>query len=237
LYTQINLEQTVLHKIRTGLFFGPYLRWSKLYKVRFENTDGDQVSVPEVRGNDGSTSAGVGFTIRWDERNSNMTPTQNHYMEFSLLAYPSLLGSSDPFTSYLLDARKYYDLRKDGNSVLAMQGVFRLTGGHPPFRDMSLIGGDMINRGYYEGRFRDRNAEQIQVELRQHAFGRFGFTLFAASGQVWNRFEEITLDGYKWTTGAGLRFNVNPGDPTNLRIDFGIGRHTSGFYLQFGEAF
>jgi len=237
LYTQVNFEQTVLRQIKPGLFVGPYLRWSKLYHVKFENSDGDRVPAPDVRGNDGSTSAGIGFTIRWDERNSNMTPIRNHFMEFSLLANPSFPGSSDPYTSYQLDARKYFDLGKNQNSVFALQGLFRFTTGHPPFRDMSLIGGDMINRGYYEGRFRDQNAGQVQVELRQHMFGRFGLTLFAASGQVWDRFSELTFANYKWTTGAGLRFDVNPQDPTNLRIDFGLGRNTSGFYLQFGEAF
>lgn len=237
LYTQINLEQTVLRQVQPGLFAGPYLRWSKLYHVKFEDTDGERVPAPDVPGNEGSTSAGVGFTVRLDQRNSNMMPTKNYYLEFSLLANPSWLGSTDPYTSYQLDSRKYFDLSGNGNSVLAMQALVRLTSGNPAFRDMSLIGGDVINRGYYEGRFRDQNAEQLQVEWRQHAIWRFGFTLFAAGGQVWDRFEEFTVDQYKWTAGAGLRFNVNPDDPTNLRIDFGIGRHTSGFYLQFGEAF
>jgi len=41
----------------------------------------------------------------------------------------------------------------------------------------------------------------------------------------------------KWSAGAGFRFNINKDDPTNIRIDYGVGRGTSGFYIQFGEAF
>jgi len=205
--------------------------------VKYENTEGDRISPPQVSGSDGNTSAGFGFIARLDQRNSNMTPTRKHFVELSVLTNPSWLGSTDPYTLYKLDARKYYDLKGDASSVLALQSVIDLTSGHPPFNDMALFGGDMINRGYYQGRYRDQNAAQLQVELRQHVYGRLGFTLFAGSGEVWDRFEELSFRNYKWSAGGGLRFNLNPQDPTNIRVDFGVGKNTSGFYLQFGEAF
>lgn len=237
LYTQVNLEQKGLRKIDPGLFSGPYLRWSRIFDVKFEDDDGNEVPDVSVAGANGSTSFGVGWVTRWDRRKSNMTPTENHYVEFSFIGYPSWLGSSQSYTSYELDARKYFNLSQDGNSVLALQGLFKLNSGTPPFNDMALLGGDVINRGYYEGRYRDQNGAQIQAELRQHLFGRFGFTVFAATGEVWNRFENFTIENYKWTAGGGLRININKDDPTNLRIDFGFGKESTGFYLQFGEAF
>lgn len=87
------------------------------------------------------------------------------------------------------------------------------------------------------GRYRDKNSVQLQAELRQHVMGRWGFVVFGGTGEVWNRFANFTLANYKWTAGTGLRFNVNKDDPTNLRIDFGITKESTGFYLQFGEAF
>lgn len=166
-----------------------------------------------------------------------MTPTRNHFLELSILTNPSWLGSSYSYTSYQLDARRYVPLQGDGSSVLAFQSLVRLTSGSPSFRDFSMLGGDVINRGYYEGRYRDQNAAQFQAEWRQHAIGRFGFTVFAGTGEVWDRFENFSMNNYKWTAGAGLRFNINKEDPTNLRIDFGISKESTGFYLQFGEAF
>lgn len=237
LYTEINLQQAVMWQVGDGLFIGPNLRWSKVFNTRFEGTEGDRIEPPDISGAEGSTSTGIGWMVRWDRRNSTMTPTENHFVEFSILGYPSWVGSTDPFTTYRLDARTYFNLQENRYSVLAFQALVELTSGTPPFRQLSRLGGDMINRGYYEGRYRDYNAAQLQVELRQQAIGRLGFTLFAASGEVWNRFSKFTLDNFKWTTGAGLRFNINPDDPTNLRIDFGFGNNTSGFYLQFGEAF
>lgn len=237
LYTQINLEQNVLQQVKPGFYTGPYFRWSKLYNVKFENGDGSRIPEPDVSGANGSKTAGIGWIARWDRRNSNMTPTENHYVQFSVLSNPSWLSSSHVYTLYELDARKYLNLSNDGQSVLALQSLVQLNSGNPPFNDLADIGGDRINRGYYQGRFRDQNSAELQAELRQSVLGRFGFTVFAATGEVWNRFENFTLENYKWTAGAGLRFNLNKNDPTNIRIDYGIGKHTSGFYLQFGEAF
>ena len=238
LYTQVNLEQNILRRIEPGFFAGPYIRWSKLYNVSFENVEGEHIPGPEVNGTDGHTSMGVGWITRWDRRNSNMTPTRHHYVQFSFLGNPDWLGSSGNYSTYELDARKYIALSTlNGQSVLAIQSLVNLQTGNPPFNDLATLGGDRINRGYYSGRYRDRNAAQIQAELRQKLRGRMGITLFAGTGEVWNRFEEFNLDNYKWTAGAGLRFNMNKQDPANLRIDFGFSKESTGFYLQFGEAF
>lgn len=237
LFTQINFEQAVLKKVGRGLFTGPHARWSRVYDLSFEDEDGNKVTPPYIEGADGSTSSGVGWMSRWDLRDSNMTPTKNHYVQVSFLINSSQLGSSDPYTSYLIDARKYFDLDGGGGSVLALQGRFRPISGKPPFLDMSELGGDRIGRGYYRGRYRDLNAAQLQAELRQSIRGRVGFTVFASTGGVWSRYVDFHLESIKSSAGAGFRFNINKDDPTNIRIDYGVGRRSTGFYIQFGEAF
>jgi hypothetical protein len=237
LYTQVNLEQNLLRQIEPGLFVGPQVRWSKLYNMSFEDSYGERIAPPDVSGAGGSTTAGIGWITRWDRRNSNMTPTRNHYVQFTIMGNPDWLGSTESYTLYELDARKYLELSGNSRTVLAIQSLFTLHSGNPPFNDLATMGGDRINRGYYSGRYRDQNAGQLQAEFRQHAIGRFGFTVFTATGEVWNRFEHFSLDNYKWTAGAGLRFNINKDDPTNVRIDFGLSKESTGFYLQFGEAF
>lgn len=237
LFTEINIEQTVLKRVGKGLFTGPFIRWNRIYNLSFEDRAGNVITPPLVSGSDGSTSAGVGWMSRWDLRDSNMTPTQNYYLELSFLVNSSFLGSTDPHTSFLLDGRKYIDLSGDGRSVLALQGLFRSLAGTPPFLDMSELGGDRIGRGYYAGRYRDSNSVQIQSEWRQTIKGRFGFTVFGALGEVWHRYDQFNVSSPKWSSGAGFRFNMNKKDPTNIRIDYGVGRGSSGFYIQFGEAF
>lgn len=237
LYTQINIEQSFLKKIKKDMYWGPQFRWSRLSGVRFEDPDGNRVDAPDLNGAQGSTSAGLGFIARWDKRNSILNPTKDFYIDLSVLFNPGFLGTSYAYSSIQLDARKYFDFHQNGKTILAFQAISRMTSGSPSFRDLSLVGGDVMMRGFYEGRFRDNNAAQVQAELRQHLVGRFGFTLFSAAGNVWKKFNNASLNKTKWASGVGLRFDLNPRDTNNLRLDFGIGPHTSGFYLMFGEAF
>ncbi|MBD3386034.1 hypothetical protein GF407_14050 [candidate division KSB1 bacterium] len=55
---------------------------------------------------------------------------------------------------------------------------------------------------------------------------------------------KITADTYvgiqynlKYTYGLGLRFQLNPKENINVRLDFGFGKESSGLYLAIGEAF
>ena len=52
-----------------------------------------------------------------------------------------------------------------------------------------------------------------------------------------DRFDRLTVENYKWTAGARLRFKVNKDESKKVRIDFGISKESTGFYMQFGEAF
>lgn len=237
LYTEINLEQAVLYQVQPSLFTGPFIRWNTVYNLTFEDPDKNRIDPPNIAGSEGSRSLGFGFIGRHDKRDSNTRPTRNHFMQMVVMNYPSWAGSTDPYMSLSVDARKYIDLKQDARSILAFQGIFRNTLGDPAFLELSNFGGDFINRGYYGGRYRDKNAIQVQAELRQYIRGRFGFTVFAATGEVWNRYADFNLENYKWSAGAGLRFNINKDDPVNIRIDYGIGRNVSGFYIQFAEAF
>lgn len=237
IYRQFFLSQSVLRQILPKMFIGPKVRWSKFYNIHFENTDGEAIEAPSYTGADDYSVAGFGFIIRWDTRDRIMVPTKNHLIEFSLMTNPSGLSTLDSYTTYTFDARKYLDLSGNGNSVLAFHLITKLNSGNPPLNDMASLGGQNILRGYYQGRLRDRHGGQLQSEFRQHVYGRFGFVVFAAAGQVWNSFDEMTFHNIHYSAGGGLRFNLNKQDPTNIRIDYGIGKNTSGLYLTIGEAF
>lgn len=236
-YRRLDFRQSALRQIATDLYAGPVLRWNRLSRVTFLNGDGDPLEAKIIPGSEGSTLPGFGFSVRWDKRNSITFPTEKHFLELSAIFYPDLLGASHPHHSWQLDARKYFDLRDNETSILAVHARLRMTAGDPPFQEFSLLGGREIMRGYYMGRFRDKNAVQLQAELRQHLFGRFGIAVFVAAGEVWDQFSDFTLGNPKIAGGAGIRFNMNPDDTSNIRIDYGIGRHDSGLYITVGEAF
>jgi len=237
LFTELNLEQAVLKKVGSHLFAGPVIRLNTVRDITFRSLDGEKLESPELRGAGGSRTVGAGLIVRHDRRNSNITPTKHHFAEIALMAYPGALGTDHAYLTLLADARKYINFGADGTSVLALQGLVRLTEGDPAFTELSTMGGENISRGYYMGRYRAQNSSQVQIEFRQHLAGRLGFTAFAAGGDVWNRFGTISAERVKLSAGAGLRLNVNKQETTHLRVDFGIGKNTTGFYLSFGEAF
>ena len=110
--------------------------------------------------------------------------------------------------------------------------------GAVPFRELANLGGDKLLRGYYDGRYRDRQLVVAQVELRRQLFWRFNGVLFGGVGQVGNTLADFDEGGLKYTGGAGLRFRFNRRDRLNVRFDYGVGRDGStGFYFNFGEAF
>lgn len=236
-YRRFHFQQAALRQVASGLYVGPRVRWSRLSNIEFSDPDGGLIPGNVISGGTGSTLPGVGFSVRWDKRNSITAPTENHYLELTALFYPNFLGATHPHQSWQLDARKYLDLRKDKKTILAFHLRTRLTGGDLPFQEYSLIGGREIMRGYYEGRFRDAHAFQLQAELRQHLIGRLGLAVFLAGGEVWGPLNHFNLSNPKIAGGLGLRFNLNPEDTNNIRIDYGITRHGGGLYVTIGEAF
>ena len=236
-FRNIALEQSFYKKIKKGIYIGSKVHFRHMYDVNFKNKEDEPLDAPEVPGAHGSTNLGIGFGGTWDQRNSILTPTENHYLEVSALFYSVNWLGDYSFQTYTFDARKYFDFNTDGRSVLAFQSLSKLNNGEVPFREMALLGGNKIMRGYIEGRFRDKIGLQAQTEYRQLIKGRFGMVLFAAVGNVVPKFGDIEFDKTKWTFGGGLRYNINKIDPTYLRIDYGFGKNTSGFYLTLGEAF
>jgi hypothetical protein len=95
-------------------------------------------------------------------------------------------------------------------------------------------------RGYYEGRFTDRNMVTAQAELRQNVWRRVGVALWVGAGNCfssWNAFEwSHTLPNY----GIGLRWELKK--RVNIRFDYGFGsrvngRLINGFQVVLNEAF
>lgn len=236
-YRQYEFRQAALFRVVPELHAGPIIRWSRLTDITFPDGFDWLPGPSDTEISEGSRLYGAGFSIRHDRRNSLITPTENYYFEFTGIIYPEFIGNTHPHSSWLADVRSYLDLFGDQTSVLAFHFRSHFTAGSPPFQEYALLGGREIMRGYYEGRFRDNNALQLQAEYRRHIYWRFGATLFAAAGEVWNRFEEISFTNPKLSAGAGLRFNLNPDDTMNLRIDYGISPHGSGLYITIGEAF
>ena len=100
---------------------------------------------------------------------------------------------------------------------------------------MAMLGGSNSMRGYYEGRYRDKNMMTAQLELRQHVWRRNGIVVWAGLGTVFDRFSQIDSDRLLPSYGIGYRWEFKK--RVNIRVDLGFGRHSTAFAMGIHETF
>jgi len=233
----ILFKQNIYKQIRPHLFTGPRFRFVRLFDVSFETPGGEPVEYAGLTGSGGHTGVALGWGILYDKRNSLLTPSRGSFVELNSLYQHKDMGSTYTFGKMELDARTYFDLKHNHNSVFAFQMKTQHSFGDVPFDLMPIIGGQWIMRGIYQGRYRDKNAVALQAEMRQHIFWRIGAVVFLATGNVGSSISEIFERDWRYTGGGGIRFNIGSDEKTNIRLDYGVGPGTSGLYITFGEAF
>ena len=160
------------------------------------------------------------------------------FSELAFIHYPAAIGSDYEFTSVFTDVRWFHPVRQ--RNVLATQLVGQFSYGKPPFNQLALMGGESIMRGYYLGRFRDRNLLATQVEYRMLPFWfakRWGASVFAGTGTVFNNFRTLETNHIVAAGGAGLRFQLFPRKDVWIRLDVAFTSEGNGIYIFVGEAF
>ncbi|MDB5274012.1 MAG: hypothetical protein JWO58_2379 [Chitinophagaceae bacterium] len=228
---KINLR--VLRKIKTNLFLGGQYQYFDTYNVKYSNNS--SFVYQNIDGRFGSITSGFGPAMVYDSRNSILTPTSGHYLEISNFIFNRTFGSQFNFSNVIFDYRRYLKINNRG--IVAIQYFANINIGHVPLNQLAMVGGNSVMRGYYNGRFRDKDMFVIQTELRQHLFWRIGYTLFADVGNVTDHFATPTFKRVIYTAGVGLRYQIVKAENLNLRLDFGVGKHTRGFYFTLSEAF
>ncbi|MTI40769.1 BamA/TamA family outer membrane protein [Fulvivirga lutimaris] len=232
-YQVVIFRERVLKKIKNNLFAGAQYRYTNLYDLKFE----PEFLVDEETRLKSQTgvNSGLGVSVVYDSRDNVLNAREGAFIEVSNFFHGKGLGSDFIFNRYTIDARKYWAI--SDNDVIASQFFGEFNTSNTPFREMSLLGGETIMRGYYNGRYRDNQQIAIQGEYRRQLLPWLGVTAFSAFGDVASDISSFELSDFKWTAGGGLRLMVNKSDRINIRIDYGIGNNTSGFYFAFAEAF
>jgi outer membrane protein assembly factor BamA len=226
---QLNLQRRWGEKIYAGL----HLEFYSLHMLETQSISG--LSAGEFAGSNGGNLSGLGVFVKWDSRDNTFSTRTGSYYTLSLNRYSRALGSDFSFGQFSLDARRYLPLGK--SPVLAMQAVFKSAWGDCPFQVLPMFGGLNLLRGYYEGRYRDRNMLALQAEYRLPLWGRFGLCAFAGAAQVQEKASLLALNGFHPAGGAGLRYKFNQKENLNIRLDVGFAGSSPAFYLTFAEAF
>jgi Omp85 superfamily domain len=231
--TRFEVEARGLRMWKNNIYGGLRLKMQNVFKVVADSGGLLESTMPPGYAGGFSFGAGPAFTV--DTRDNPLNAKKGIYFSLSTLGFGKFIGSDFSFSRTELELRKFISIGK--KHTLAFQGIALLQTGEPPFRLLGLVGSEREMRGYYQGRYRDQNLFTIQAEYRLPIFWRIGATFFAGSTEVWNWNEPYRLDVFKYTAGAGVRFLMDKTDNINLRLDFALGNHSSGFYVAFGEAF
>ena len=236
---QIWIKERVLRQVRKNLFFGVEMDLQRLGSVDFVPA-AENMTIDLPAGNEGSTNFGFGLGLVYDDRHNVLNVRKGLFSEIAIFQYNPLWKSDFDFTTVISDTRLYRPLTP--NTVFAAQLLGQFNTGTVPFNQLALMGGESIMRGYYTGRYRDKNQLAAQVELRFLPFklgftDRLGGALFAGAGQVFPELSQFNPRSFVWSAGTGVRFLLFPQKDIYTRLDFALTQEGSGFYFFIGEAF
>ncbi|MEY3085335.1 MAG: hypothetical protein RL037_1515 [Bacteroidota bacterium] len=233
-----NWKERFLRKVWSDFYIGLELDFQRLSRVNFRPSSAD-VSLLTPQGYQGSNNLGVGIGLLYDNRHNVLNVRDGFFAETALITYSKGLGSITDFSSIFTDFRYFRPIGK--NNVLAIQSLGQFTIGDAPFNQYALMGGEMMMRGYYLGRFRDKNFISLQTEYRMLPLPfakKFGFAVFASSGVIYDKVSMITPQYFKYAGGAGIHYLLFPKKDVWTRVDFAINNEGgTGFYLFIGCAF
>jgi len=234
-FKQYYINLHLLRKIGKKLFVGVLFETQKLMNVDYQQ--GGIFDVEKVAGRNGYFIAGLGGSITYDSRNNAFSPNNGTFIQLYFNHFDRYLGSQFVYTNFVLDCRKYIEVSK--KTVLALQMLsFNNSGEQIPLRSLATLGGTNSMRGFYDGRFRDKQQLVIQSEYRFPLYKRFSLVAFGSMGDVSERVNLYSLKNMKYAFGGGIRFAVNKSEKLNIRMDYGINSiGGSGLYFQLGEAF
>jgi hypothetical protein len=235
--SNLQLRERVLRKLKRNFYVGAEFDFQSMYNVSF--TKNDPLNYTYPRGYQGAKNMGLGMGLVYDNRKNVMNVREGLFAEVAYLNYSSSLGSTNAFRSTQFDVR-YFRKGITPKDVLALQGSAMLNNGDVPFNQMAMLGGESMMRGYYLGRFRDKNMVAAQAEYRFLPFAfskRWGTAAFLSGATVAPTKDKILSSQFKMAGGLGARYLVFKSKDIFVRFDIAFTREGNGYYFFIGEAF
>jgi len=194
-----------------------------------------------LSGRTGGRHLALGVSVLYDSRNVTTYSTKGFYARFKYAYAPNFWGGGNfSGSQWEANVRGFHSPAQ--MLTLAGQLVYRGTdgGADTPFYVHHNLGGDMAMRGYYLGRYRDKNYAAAQAEIRCRFLSRLGAVGFAGTGST---FSSQNAPRFVPSYGLGMRYFFSLEHHSTIRFDYAVGeqrpgeKRQSGFYLSIAEAF
>jgi len=189
----------------------------------------------------GGSSIFAGPSLVYDSRDNNTYTTKGLIINAYYNAMHGLMSNNGYAGGFFnIEFSQFFLLNKKLVLGLDIQEQ-SLTGGSSPFYLLPEMGSDEMMRGYYNGRYCDRNFIAGQAELRYRISDRIGIVGFLGTGEVAHNM--FSINGLKPDYGGGVRYFFDTEKGLSIRADYGVGEKVageprqSGFYIGLGQAF
>ena len=230
-YRRLRVEAMArfLFRIAKNTYFGPMVNFKYVKATEIEEAGahlfgGQDLSVH-------AQTAGISFT--YDSRDFMLNAQKGWFLQIDQTFTPRFLGNDYCFSSTEVTSSTYGKLWKGAVLAGEVHGLFNY--GNPAWCLMSEAGTPKRMRGYYEGRYRDKNIIEAQVELRQQIKGRHGAVLWLGAAEVFPEFSEMRFKKILPNAGIGYRWEFK--NKINVRLDCGFSKNGPGFLFNINEAF
>lgn len=244
----INLKNFEMYEPKYFVFRGNYqkkikgsfyagISWLHENYVSVKTQPGGVLASGIIRGEEGGMVSGGGPGIMFDNRDLVMNPSKGAFLKTYAMAFKKGFGSDFNYSVFTLDARKFFNLKKNKYGLLAIQNITQLSNGEVPFFQMAMAGGEQMLRGYYRGAYREHNYTAFQAEYRKHIYKNWGVVAFASTGWINRQARKFWFPDNLFSGGCGIRYKFDKVNNLNLRMDVAWGRSARAIYFGLGEAF
>ena len=230
------------HLVQAGVLLPPKFGWQLGINYKYRNdqfTVDDQkksnLDFTQFRGSEGGVQKGIGFSLVKETTDNVFYPNRGVNIQIGYWDYREDFGTAFPYTYLFVDARSYYKLSK--RWISANRVVWRNYRGGVTFYEIPKLGGHDLLRGYFKGRYRDRQLLIAETEARYRLSKSFAAVAFAGLGAVAHETSAFSAKEVLPSYGGGLRYQITPKQKINLRVDIGVGKGDPQFYLYVLEAF
>lgn len=233
-FSQFYINPAISRKVKKNLFFGVGIEYQSVFNIKYQaggNFEKDQVV--GIYGREAYNVFGLSALMTYDSRNHAYTPNMGSLFRVKFSNFNRSIASDYDFRSVDVDFRKFFEIKP--NYMLAFQYYGLFTFGEVPYRNLAILGGNTMMRGYYAGRYRDKMFMGLQGEFRFPVYWRFGGAAFASAGQVAGE-NPFNFGKLHYAAGAGIRFSVLPRENLNLRFDVAYGDKVN-YYVVLAESF
>ncbi len=235
---------TGLNAATTDRFNGEFLRYtyqllpswhfggqwiSSNYTVGAENM---AAPIFDHIGEIGFDSNGIGAVVEYDTRDNTRNATDGSHLLVHNTAYRESLGGQDSFDTYQAEYTHYIPHIK--NNVFALQVKGRWT------NDAPVTGYSSIDlRGYVRGNYLAPNYTHIDLEERIHITGRWGMSIFAGVGCLYDNVADCDDSKNIYpAAGVGVLYELKKEAGVVLRAELAKGESEDySAYIKIGSAF